>query len=63
MTFVGYRNAIDDVMRIAFCNRALVVSFDRAAAWIADAGDRNAAHREVGGADAFYLAAVRGRIT
>jgi hypothetical protein len=46
-------------MRITFGNRAFVMAFDGTTAYIANAGDRDAGDREVGGAYAFDLAAVR----
>jgi hypothetical protein len=56
---VRNRDAVDDVMRITFGNRAFVMAFDGTTAYIANAGDRDAGDREVGGAYAFDLAAVR----
>jgi hypothetical protein len=58
MTVVRYRNAVDEVMWIAFGNRALFMSLDRTTAYIADTGDRDAADCDVSGADAFDLAAM-----
>lgn len=61
-TIVGDRNPVDDVMRIAFGNRAVIVALDRATTHIANPGDRNAVDREVIRAHALDLAAVRGGI-
>ena len=61
--FIGDGNTIDDVMRIAFRNRAVVMSLDGTTANIAEACDRNAVNRDVGGAHTHDLAAVRGGVT
>ena len=59
MPVVSDRNIVDDVMRVAFGNRAVVVSLDWATAYIADTGDRDAVDREVSCTHALDLAAVR----
>jgi hypothetical protein len=59
VSIVRNGDAVDDVMRIAFGNRAVVVSLDWTTAFVAYAGNGNAADREVRCAHAFDFAAVR----
>jgi hypothetical protein len=63
MSIVSDGDAIDDVTRIAFRNGAAVVTFDRAAAHIADARDCDAIDGEVICGGALDLAAMRSRVT
>jgi hypothetical protein len=58
MPFIGDRDAIDHVVRIAFGNRADGVTRDGTAAHIPNAGDRNAVDRKLLGAYAHDLATV-----
>lgn len=62
MPFVGDCHIVDDVTRTTFGNLAVVVSFNRTTACIADACDRFAIDREVVRAYADDLAAVRRRV-
>jgi len=57
---VGDLYAIDRVLGIAFDNGALTV--DRAYAFVAEAGDCDAANGEMGGGDAGDFAAVAGGV-
>jgi len=63
MPVVGNGNAVDDVARIAFSNRAFVMSLDGTTARITDAGDRDPVNREVRGAHTFDLATMRRCVT
>lgn len=62
VAFIRDCDAIDEMERIAFGNGAFFVPLDGTAADIAHAGDGDAVDREMGGADAFDLAAVGGGI-
>lgn len=62
MPFMRYGDAIDDVVWIALCDRAVVMTFDRTTADIANAGNRDAADRKMMCADAFNLTSVRSRV-
>ena len=59
---MSYRDAIDDMMRVALGNGAVVVSFDGTTALITDTGNRDAADCEMRSAHTFDLAAVGGGI-
>jgi hypothetical protein len=63
MSVVGNGNAVDDVARIAFGNRAFLMPLDGTTACVTDAGDRDFINREVRGAHTFDLATMRRRIT
>jgi len=63
MPIVGNGDAIDDVRWVAFSNRTVVMARDRTAAYITNAGDRDAANREMRGAHTFDLAAVGRGVT
>jgi len=63
MPVVGNGNAVDDVARIAFSNRAFVMSIDGTTARVTDAGDRDSVNRKVRGAHAFDLATMRRSVT
>jgi len=63
MPFIGDRDTVDDVMRIALGNRADGVTRDGTAAHIPDAGDRDAVDREMLRTYAHDLATVRCRIS
>lgn len=63
MAVVGDGKAVDDVARIAFGNRAFIMSFDGTTAWVTDAGDRYAVDRNMRGADTFDLATMRRCVT
>ena len=62
MPFIGDRDAVDDMMRIAFGNRADRVTRDRTTAHIPNAGDGNAVDRKMMGTYAHDLATVRRRV-
>ena len=59
MSVIGNGNAINDVIRFSFGNGAVVMSFDRATAYIPDASDWNAVNRKVIRADTLDLTAMR----
>ena len=63
MPIVGNGNAVDDVTRIAFGNRAFVMSLDGTTALVTDAGDRYSVDRKIRGAHAFDLATMRCCVT
>ena len=63
MPIVGNGNAVDNVTRIAFGNRAFVVSLDGTTACVTDAGNRYSVDRKIRGAHTFDLATMRRCVT
>jgi len=63
MPIVGNGYAVDNVTRIAFGNRAFIMSLDGTTASIPDAGDRYFVDRKIRGAHTFHLATMRRCVT
>ena len=62
MPVEGYWNAVNRIVRVALGDGAAAVARYRATAWITDASDGNALHREVTGGDTFDFSAIAGGV-
>jgi len=58
MPIIGNGNAVDDMCRIAFGNRAFVMAFDGTTTKVTNAGNRDPFHREMRCADTLHFTAV-----